>query len=97
MFRQYSFREDNLLPMTCCPTLRACALWWYRLTNAQVIIRQNGYRILSFVALGAFEITDMYPTGGAGDLDVTIKEADGGEQHFGVPLPLLPYYSVKAE
>ena len=37
-----------------------------------------------------FEITDMYPTGGAGDLDVTIKEADGGEQHFSVPFASLP-------
>ncbi len=64
---------------------------WYRLTNCPVIIRQNGYQIYqSFVAPGAFEITDMYPTGGAEDLDVTIKEADGSEQHFSVPLPPLP-------
>lgn len=60
-------------------------------SNAQVVIRQNGYVIYqSYVAPGAFEITDMYPTGGAGDLDVTIKEADGSEQYFVVPYASLP-------
>lgn len=60
-------------------------------TNAQVVIRQNGYVIYqSYVAPGAFEITDMYSTGGAGDLYVTVKEADGSEQHFTVPFASLP-------
>lgn len=60
-------------------------------TNAQVVIRQNGYQIYqNYVSPGAFEITDMYPTGGAGDLDVTLKEADGSEQHFTVPYASLP-------
>lgn len=60
-------------------------------TNAQVVIRQNGYQIYqSYVAPGAFEITDMYPTGGAGDLDVTVKESDGSEQHFTVAFASLP-------
>lgn len=56
-----------------------------------VVVRQNGYQIYqTYVAPGAFEITDMYPTGGAGDLDVTIKEADGSEQHFTLPYASLP-------
>ncbi|WP_157632460.1 fimbria/pilus outer membrane usher protein, partial [Bacillus cereus] len=60
-------------------------------TNAQVIIKQNGYTIYqSYVSPGAFEITDMYPTGSSGDLDVTIKEADGSEQHQLVPFASLP-------
>lgn len=60
-------------------------------TNAQVVVRQNGYQIYqSYVAPGAFEIADMYPTGGAGDLDVTIVEADGSEQHFTLPYASLP-------
>ena len=60
-------------------------------TNAQVIIRQNGYVIYqSYVAPGAFEITDMFPTGGSGDLYVTIKEADGSEQYLVVPFASLP-------
>lgn len=60
-------------------------------TNAQVIVRQNGYEIYqTYVAPGAFEITDMYSTGGAGDLEVTIKEADGSIQKFTVPYASLP-------
>ncbi|MHA0872090.1 fimbria/pilus outer membrane usher protein [Enterobacter pasteurii] len=60
-------------------------------TNAQVIIHQNGYQIYqSDVAPGAFEITDIYPTGSAGDLDVTVKESDGSEQRFSVAFASLP-------
>lgn len=60
-------------------------------SNAQVTIRQNGYQIYqSYVPAGAFEITDMYPTGGSGDLNVTVKEADGSEQNFVVPFASLP-------
>ena len=60
-------------------------------TNAQVIIRQNGYEIYqAYVSPGAFEITDMYSTGGSGDLNVTIKESDGSEQNLIVPYASLP-------
>ncbi|KFC81318.1 fimbria/pilus outer membrane usher protein [Buttiauxella agrestis] len=60
-------------------------------TNAQVTIRQNGYVIYeNYVAPGAFEITDMFPTGGSGDLYVTIKEADGSEQYLIIPFASLP-------
>ncbi|HEX4503367.1 MAG TPA: fimbria/pilus outer membrane usher protein [Scandinavium sp.] len=81
--------DDDMLPDSLkgyAPVVRGIAR-----TNAQVVIRQNGYQIYqSFVSPGAFEITDMYPTGGAGDLDVTVKEADGSEQHFVVPFASLP-------
>ncbi|HEY2452229.1 MAG TPA: fimbria/pilus outer membrane usher protein [Scandinavium sp.] len=81
--------DDDMLPDSLkgyAPVVRGIAR-----TNAQVVIRQNGYQIYqSYVAPGAFEITDMYPTGGAGDLDVTVKEADGSEQHFTVPFASLP-------
>lgn len=57
--------DDDMLPDSLkgyAPVVRGIAR-----TNAQVIIRQNGYQIYqSFVAPGAFEITDMYPTGGGG-------------------------------
>ncbi|CAI1728458.1 fimbria/pilus outer membrane usher protein [Serratia proteamaculans] len=60
-------------------------------TNAEVVVRQNGYEIYrTYVAPGAFVINDMYPTGGSGDLQVTIKEADGSEQHIVVPFASLP-------
>ncbi len=81
--------DDDMLPDSLrgyAPVVRGIAR-----TNAQVIIRQNGYQIYqNYVAPGAFEITDMYPTGGAGDLDVTINEADGSVQHFTVPFASLP-------
>lgn len=81
--------DDDMLPDSLrgyAPVVRGIAR-----TNAQVTIRQNGYVIYqSYVAPGAFEITDMYPTGGSGDLDVTIKEADGSEQHLTVPFASLP-------
>lgn len=60
-------------------------------TNARVVIKQNGYQIYqSFVAPGAFEITDLYSTGGNGDLYVTVEEADGSRQNFVVPYASLP-------
>lgn len=81
--------DDDMIPDSLkgyAPVVRGIAR-----TNAQIIIRQNGYQIYQgYVAPGAFEITDMYPTGGAGDLDVTIKEADGSEQRFTVPFASLP-------
>ncbi|MDV7022926.1 fimbria/pilus outer membrane usher protein [Atlantibacter subterranea] len=81
--------DDEMLPDSLkgyAPVVRGIAR-----TNAQVVIRQNGYVIYqSYVAAGAFEITDMYSTGGAGDLNVTIKEADGSEQNYTVPFASLP-------
>lgn len=81
--------DDDMLPDSLrgyAPVVRGIAR-----TNAQIIIRQNGYQIYqNYIAPGAFEITDMYPTGGAGDLEVTIKEADGSVQHFTVPFASLP-------
>jgi outer membrane usher protein len=81
--------DDDMLPDSqkgYAPVVRGIAR-----THAQVIIRQNGYIIYqSYVSAGAFEITDMYPTGGAGDLYVTIKEADGSEHITVVPFASLP-------
>ncbi|QGH64399.1 fimbria/pilus outer membrane usher protein [Serratia proteamaculans] len=81
--------DDEMLPDSLrgyAPVVRGIAR-----TNAQVVVRQNGYEIYrTFVAPGAFVINDMYPTGGSGDLQVTIKEADGSEQHLVVPFASLP-------
>lgn len=81
--------DEDMLPESMrgyAPVVRGIAR-----TNAQVIIRQNGYIIYqSYVAPGAFEITDMYSTGGSGDLYVTIKESDGSEQTMVVPFASLP-------
>lgn len=95
MFDSVPFRgaqlasDDDMLPDSLrgyAPVVRGIAR-----TNAQVIIKQNGYTIYqSYVSPGAFEISDMYPTGSSGDLDVTIKEADGSEQHQTIAFASLP-------
>lgn len=60
-------------------------------TNARVTIKQNGYQVYqTYVAPGAFEITDMYPSGGSGDLYVSVEESDGSKQEFVVPFATLP-------
>ncbi|EMT6126887.1 fimbrial biogenesis outer membrane usher protein, partial [Klebsiella michiganensis] len=59
-------------------------------TTADVTVYQNGYSIYkTTVPPGAFEINDLYPTGSAGDLNVTVKESDGSEQSFVVPFASL--------
>lgn len=81
--------DDDMLPDSLkgyAPVVRGIAR-----TNAQVIVRQNSYIIYqTYVAPGAFEISDMYPTGGAGDLNVTVKESDGSQQNYVVPFASLP-------
>lgn len=81
--------DDDMLPDSLkgfAPRIRGVAH-----SNAQVVVRQNGYVIYqNYVAPGAFEINDLYPTGGSGDLNVTVKETDGSEQHFVVPYASVP-------
>ncbi|WP_199637752.1 fimbria/pilus outer membrane usher protein [Serratia sp. PAMC26656] len=81
--------EDEILPDSMkgySPIVRGIAR-----SNAQIVIRQNGYVIYqSYVAPGAFEITDLYPTGGSGDLNVSVREANGQEQNFVVPYAVVP-------
>lgn len=55
-------------------------------TNAKVTVHQNGNLLYeTTVSPGEFVIDDLYPTGYGGDLDVTVREADGSEQRFQVP------------
>ncbi|MEX3022579.1 fimbria/pilus outer membrane usher protein [Kluyvera sp. STS39-E] len=80
--------DDEMQPYSergYAPTIRGIAS-----SNAEVSVRQNGYLIYQQnVAPGAFEINDLYSTTNSGDLEVTIKEADGSERHF-----TQPYSSV---
>lgn len=47
-------------------------------TSAKVEIRQNDYILYSSnVPPGPFEISDIYPSGSNGDLEITVIEADG--------------------
>lgn len=59
-------------------------------TNAKVTVRQGGQVIYeTTVTPGEFLINDLYPTGYGGDLEVTVREADGSVSRF-----LVPYASV---
>lgn len=81
--------DDNMLPDSLrgfAPVIRGIAQ-----SNAQVTVRQNGYIIYqTYVAPGAFTISDLYPTSGSGDLEVSIKEADGSERSFVQPFSAVP-------
>ncbi|WP_271409773.1 fimbria/pilus outer membrane usher protein [Pseudomonas sp. Q1-7] len=65
-------------------------------TNATVEVSQNGYVIYSTsVSPGAFEITDIYPSGSNGDLEVKIIESDGRERTFKQSYSYLPVMTRK--
>lgn len=95
IFDSMSFRgvqlstEDSMYPDTrrgFAPTIRGVAE-----SNAQVSIRQNGYNVyLTTVSPGAFEINDLYPMYSSGDLEVSVKEANGNTRVFTVPYSSVP-------
>lgn len=60
-------------------------------SNAEVSVRQNGNLIYrTNVAPGAFALDDIYATANSGDLEVTVKEADGSEHQFIQPWASVP-------
>lgn len=74
-------------------------------TNALVRVEQRGTQIYeTTVPPGPFVIDDLFPTGAGGDLQVTVREADGSEHRFSVPFssvaellrPGVTRYSVTA-
>lgn len=81
--------DDDMLPSSIhnyAPVVRGVAR-----SDALVTVSQNGYVVYeTTVAPGAFEISDLASTGSAGDLEVTVKEADGSEQHMSLPYASLP-------
>lgn len=76
--------DDAMLPdfeRGFAPVVRGVAQ-----SNARVSIRQGTALIYETqVAPGAFAIDDLYATSFAGDLDVTITEADGSARSFTLP------------
>lgn len=59
-------------------------------SQAQVEIRQNGSLIHSTVVpAGPFSLGNVRRLDSRSDVEVTVKEADGSEQHFTVPVALL--------
>lgn len=90
MFRGMQiYSDDTMLPESMrgfAPVIRGIAR-----TNAMVTVKQNGYTIYqTYVAPGSFDIRDLYPTSASGDLEVTVTEADGSEQHFVQPFSAVP-------
>ncbi|AZF26262.1 MULTISPECIES: fimbria/pilus outer membrane usher protein [unclassified Pseudomonas] len=60
-------------------------------TNATVEVSQNGYLLYSTtVSPGPFEISDIYPSGSNGDLEITVIEADGSRSSFTQVYASLP-------
>ncbi|WP_369311908.1 fimbria/pilus outer membrane usher protein [Providencia rettgeri] len=60
-------------------------------SNARVSISQNGNTIYqTYVAPGPFVINDLYPTGTAGDLEVSIHEENGTVRVFTQAFSSLP-------
>ncbi|MFP7327500.1 fimbria/pilus outer membrane usher protein [Serratia marcescens] len=81
--------DDNMYPESMrgyAPVIRGTAQ-----SNAQLSIRQNGYVVYQAnVAPGPFAIDDIYPMYSSGDLQVTVREADGTARSFTVPYATVP-------
>lgn len=81
--------DDRMLPDSLrgyAPSVRGIAK-----TTANVTVRQAGDIIYQItVPPGPFEINDLYATNYAGDLDVTVQEADGSVNNFIVPYSAVP-------
>lgn len=81
--------DDNMLPDSqkgFAPVIRGIARG-----TAQVTVKQNGYEVYqSTVPPGAFTIDDLYSASNGGDLQVTVKEADGTSQVYTVPYSSVP-------
>lgn len=81
--------DENMLPDSLkgfAPVIHGIAH-----STAQVSIKQNGYEIYqNTVPPGPFSIDDLYAAGNGGDLQVTVKEADGSSHVFSVPWSTVP-------
>ncbi len=81
--------DDGMLPdseRVYAPVIRGIAE-----TNATVEVRQNGFMLYSGnVSPGPFEISDLYPSGSNGDLEITVVEADGRKRVFVQAYASLP-------
>lgn len=60
-------------------------------SNATVEVKQNGFSLYTTtVSAGPFELTDIYPSGSNGDLEISITEADGEVRTFTQSFASLP-------
>ncbi|CAK9883749.1 MAG: putative outer membrane usher protein ElfC [Candidatus Erwinia impunctatus] len=83
------YSDDSMQPESMrgfAPVVRGIAQ-----SNAQVTIRQDGNVIWqSYVSPGPFSIKDLYPTSASGDLEVSVREADGTVRRFIQPFSSVP-------
>lgn len=83
------YSDDTMLPESLrgfAPVVRGIAR-----SNAQVTIRQGGNIIWqSYVPPGPFVIDDLYPTAASGDLEVSVREADGTVRQSIQPFSAVP-------
>lgn len=81
--------DESMLPYSLrgfAPVVKGIAQ-----SNAKVTVRQNGYVIYqTYVSAGPFEINDLYPTSGSGNLEVNVEEMNGSEQTFIQPFSSVP-------
>lgn len=81
--------DDRMLPQSLrgyAPVVRGIAE-----TNARVIIKQRGALLRELtVSPGPFEVSDLYPTGYGGDIEVEVLEADGRSKRFNIPFSATP-------
>lgn len=81
--------DESMLPYSLrgfAPVVKGIAQ-----SNAKVTVRQNGYIIYqTYVSAGPFEISDLYPTSGSGNLEVSVEGMNGSEQSFIVPFSSVP-------
>lgn len=73
--------DTSMLPSSLqgfAPVVRGIAA-----SEAKVTVKQNGYTIYQTnVSAGPFEIRDLSQVTAGSDLEVTVQEANGSEQHF---------------
>ncbi|MFZ1871829.1 MAG: fimbria/pilus outer membrane usher protein, partial [Chania sp.] len=81
--------DESMLPYSLrgfAPVVKGIAQ-----SNAKVTVRQSGYIIYqAYVSAGPFEINDLYPTSGSGNLEVSVEETDGSVQTFITPFSSVP-------
>lgn len=95
VFNAFNFRgamivsNSQMLPDSqrgYAPVVRGVAF-----SQSKVEIRQQGNLLYqTFVPPGPFEITDLYPTGNGGDLEVTVQEASGKMRQYLQPFATVP-------
>lgn len=86
--------DESMLPYSLrgfAPVVKGIAQ-----SNAKVTVRQNGYVIYqTYVPAGPFDIRDLYPSSGSGNLEVSVEEMMAVNSPLLYRSPPCPLCSVK--